>query len=134
MSRSRTSRRCSSGMALDNGGAKLKRQLPAWVERHLYGYQSGQGCRVSFYVPKRRDPDSPSRPRASANTYCYSVSTSPAEYRRTKPPLLLPLILLELLVVSHFTGSEDIAFHTLISLVFLFVIIKFEKKVSLPLQ
>jgi len=50
-----------------------------------------------------------------ANALCYSVPTSPAGYRRRTPPLHLPLILVELLFASQFTGSEDIAFHTLIS-------------------
>jgi len=73
-----------------------------------------------------------------ANALCYSVPTSPAGYRRRTPPLHLPLILVELLFASQFTGSEDIAFHTLISWFSCFLIryhqIREEERSPSPLQ
>jgi hypothetical protein len=68
-----------------------------------------------LYVPKRRDSCFSCSASASASTLCYSVPSSLAGYRRRTSSLLLPSILVELLVVSQFTGSEDIALHTLIS-------------------
>jgi hypothetical protein len=113
MSRSRTSHQCSSGLVIDKRRSAKVTTLLRLRDTYI-DIKSGQGCRVPFTFRKGETPDSSARPRLREIPFAILSPPSLAVYRR-KPSLFLPSILAKLLVVSQFTRSKDIAFHTLVS-------------------